>query len=120
MEDNKSFCNVLKDLRTRGGVTQQELADLTGVTPTGVSYWETGKSIPSYDTLNKIASYFGVTVDYLMGEKNEINMNDRKAIIFRKTEQVPERDQEMLFDLIDKTVDYFIEKKGSENGTDRK
>ncbi len=58
----------IKELRKIKGVTQGELAEEIGVDMKMVSYYETGKSIPSVDALIKIAMIFDVTVDYLLFE----------------------------------------------------
>lgn len=71
-------------------MTQQELATIVGLTPTGISYWESGKAVPNIETLEKLANYFSVTVDYLLGKK-EMSDSDKKAILFRKADAVPPR-----------------------------
>lgn len=51
-------------------ITQGELAEYIGTSRQAVSQYYTGASIPSYDTLIKIADYLGVTTDYLIGKTN--------------------------------------------------
>ena len=53
------------------GVTSYKVAKEAGVTQTALSNWKTGRSTPTAKTLQKIADYFGVTVDYLMTGKDE-------------------------------------------------
>lgn len=107
MNENKGFSIILKELRTKRKITQQELAEAMGITPTGVCYWESGKAIPSYETLEKIADYFNVTTDFLMG-KTTSELETKKNVIFRKVEKVNTKDQEIILDLIDSTVDAFL------------
>ena len=57
----------LKELRTAQKLTQQQMADYLGVDRTTYVKYETDKSEPTFDTLQKLADYFGVTVDFLMG-----------------------------------------------------
>ena len=57
----------LKKLRLQKGVTQQEIAKILDVDRTAYVKWETGKNYPSVDLLQKLAQYFDVTVDYLLG-----------------------------------------------------
>lgn len=59
--------NRLKELRKTKGVTQQTVADFLGITREGYSFYENGHRSPDYETLSKIAGYFGVTTDYLIG-----------------------------------------------------
>jgi transcriptional regulator with XRE-family HTH domain len=48
-------------------ITQENIAEATGKTRQTVSQYVNGKSEPGYDTLVKIADYFDVSVDYLIG-----------------------------------------------------
>ena len=54
-------------LRREKKITQEELADFIGVTKASVSKWENRQSMPDILLLPQLASYFGVTIDELMG-----------------------------------------------------
>lgn len=69
----------LKQLRESEGITQAELAHILKVSPPAVGLWEQGRREPDYDTLIKIADYFGVTTDYLL--KRETNLNTSKHLL---------------------------------------
>lgn len=58
----------LKELREAKHISQAQLAKAVGVGQSTVGMWESGKSVPEYKTLLKVADYFQVTVDYLMGK----------------------------------------------------
>lgn len=60
------FRNRLYDLRKRSGLSQEELADLVGVTRQAVQKWEAGTSRPDMDNLAALARYFNVTLDWLI------------------------------------------------------
>lgn len=94
-------------------MTQQELGNIVGLTSTGISYWENGKAIPSIDIMNKLSNYFGVTIDFLMG-KDSIEENNEGMILFRKAEQVNENDKKKMYDIINSTIDAFLN-NSSEN-----
>lgn len=53
------------------GVTPYKVSKATGVSQSSLSDWKLGKITPKTSTLQKIADYFGVTVDYLMTGKQE-------------------------------------------------
>ena len=54
-------------LRREREIGQNELAGALGLSNASVSYWETGKQIPSAEAVYKLARFFGVTADYLLG-----------------------------------------------------
>ena len=62
---------IFEQLLQKYGVTSYKVAKEAGVTQTALSNWKTGRSTPTAKTLQKIADYFGVTVDYLMTGKDE-------------------------------------------------
>lgn len=61
------FGNTIKSLRLNRGMTQTDLAKKLGVTKSMISAYESGTRQPSYGSLVKLATYFGVTMDYLFG-----------------------------------------------------
>ena len=63
------FGNYLYDLRKKAGLSQNELAWQLGVTNKAVSKWENGKCKPSTETLRKLATVYGVSVDDLLLKK---------------------------------------------------
>lgn len=65
--DDEIFAKRFKTLRLNLGVTQTEVSSYLGITKATVSYYESGKRMPSNEMLRKIATYFKVPVDYLLG-----------------------------------------------------
>lgn len=61
---------VIKSLRTEKHISQRELAAAVNLTQQAVAKWEKGISEPDSDTLLKLADYFGVSVDYLLGRSD--------------------------------------------------
>lgn len=59
--------NQIKAHRAALSLSQEELAEKVYVTRQTVSNWETGLGYPTFDVLIRIAAYFGVTTDYLLG-----------------------------------------------------
>jgi transcriptional regulator with XRE-family HTH domain len=60
---------MLAELRKEKGITQSELADYLGVSFQSISKWETGKSMPDITLLPKLAEYFQISVDEILGLK---------------------------------------------------
>ena len=59
--------NRLKRLREAKNVTQRELADFLRLTPKAVSFYELGQRDIPNETLQKLADYFRVSTDYILG-----------------------------------------------------
>ena len=57
----------IKKLRIAQGINQVEFAKMLCVTKQCVSNWENDNVVPSIDMLCKIADFFGVSTDYLLG-----------------------------------------------------
>ena len=57
----------LKELREQAGYSQYSFADKFGVAQSTVGSWEAGKREPNFDTMQRLADFFGVSVDYLLG-----------------------------------------------------
>ncbi len=67
------FSHRLYELRRKAGLSQEELADLVGVTRQAVQKWEAGTSRPDMDNLTALAAYFNVTLDYLvLGKEGDV------------------------------------------------
>lgn len=64
------FGTVLNELRKNHGLTQAELGSKVGLSKAVVSKYENGLGYPSFDVLIRIANYFGVTTDYMLGIAN--------------------------------------------------
>lgn len=57
----------LKYLRKSNNKTQQDIADILGITRPAYTAYEQGKRNPDYEILEKIADYYNVSTDYLLG-----------------------------------------------------
>lgn len=58
----------LKILRKKNGLTQTELAKSLGLAFSTISMYERGDRMPDFETMEAIADYFNVTMDYLFGK----------------------------------------------------
>ena len=69
------FRTRLRELReTAGYKSQQAFADAFGVAQSTVGGWEAGKREPNYATTLKLANFFHVSVDYLLGQTDQKDM----------------------------------------------
>lgn len=74
------FPQRLKSLRKVKNRTQQNIADLLGITRQGYAKYENGQSEPDNETLQRIADYFGVTTDYLLGRTDNPDPHNKVTV----------------------------------------
>ncbi|MCD2257102.1 helix-turn-helix domain-containing protein [Agrilactobacillus fermenti] len=113
------FADKLKELRkSKPGLTQEALAKQLGIAKTTYSSYEQGKRQPDYEMLQKIANYFDVTSDYLLGinqtpkDATSREVSDLKRILeqqpltYEKT-PVTDKDREAIQNIL---IGYFWNK----------
>ncbi|MGX9931996.1 helix-turn-helix transcriptional regulator [Virgibacillus salarius] len=61
----------LKELRKQKKLTQKELGEIINVSKVSISGYESGDRTPDTDNLKRLADYFGVSSDYLLGREKE-------------------------------------------------
>ncbi|MED4447236.1 transcriptional regulator [Bacillus thuringiensis] len=63
----KTFGNITRDLRKQKGITQKELAQSLKLSESTIGMYERNERQPDYNTLIRIADYFNVSTDFLLG-----------------------------------------------------
>ncbi|MBU5227803.1 helix-turn-helix domain-containing protein [Clostridium senegalense] len=74
-----TFGERLKELRKEHRLTQQELADNFYLNKSSISRYEKNQQLPENDLLQKIADFFNVSIDYLLG-RTDLLKSDTKII----------------------------------------
>lgn len=64
----------LQELRKQKGLTQEELAEALYVSRTAISKWESGRGVPSIDSLKSISKYFSVSIDSLLSSEELLHL----------------------------------------------
>ena len=64
--------DVIYELRTKNGLSQDELAEKVFVTRQAVSRWETGETVPNTETLKLLSNLFGVSINTLLGSPQKL------------------------------------------------
>ena len=107
------FAETLKKLTQKKGITQVALARHLGVKPQTVSAYYTGRAYPEFMTLVKIASYFDVSVDFLITGEYFEDSKEREELKLsvHAINHLKELNNEstLLFDFLDKLLsdNYF-------------
>lgn len=96
---------VFEQLLQKHGVTSYKVAKEAGVTQTALSNWKAGRSTPTTKTLQKIADYFGVTVDYLISGKNDSSEDVRETELSARDERDIAKDLDRIMNEIKKGDD---------------
>lgn len=71
--------SIFEQLLQKYNMTAYKVSKATGVTQTSLSNWKSGRNTPSAKTLQKIADYFGVTVDYLMTGQEDTSPKEKSS-----------------------------------------
>lgn len=96
---------VFEQLLQKRGVTSYKVAKEAGVTQTALSNWKAGRSTPTTKTLQKIADYFGVTVDYLISGKDDSSEDNRETELSARDERDIAKDLDRIMSEIKKGND---------------
>lgn len=96
----------LKTLRTTRKKTQSDFAKIIGVARTTYAMYEQGQREPDYVTLQKIADYYEVSIDYLLGRSENPNLTNYNK---KGSNDLPSQGDEAEFEkwVNDPSVDKF-------------
>lgn len=78
------FAKRLVYLRKLNKKTQKQISEILGVTRPAYTAYEKGNRQPDYDTLLKLANYFDVSTDYLLGKSDDPTSTEEKFESFIK------------------------------------
>lgn len=95
-----NFAQTITNLRKQKGMTQEQVATFVGVTKAAVSKWETGLSYPDISILPKLATYFNLSIDELLGYKPQMSKENIQALYNRLANDFTKKDFEEVFEEI--------------------
>ena len=101
-----NFGERLKKLIKSKNLTQQQIADLLFVNKSSVSRYESNSQLPETPQLQKLADYFEVSLDYLLGRSNETHV-----LVSNENKNSKINLEEMIFDF-EKGLENVIMKNG--------
>ena len=93
----------LRELRIAKDLTQAQVADGINCTPAAYNRYETGERQPPIDALTKLADYFGVSLDYLVGRApiRDSALSNYEIEFIKKLRSVPDSVREDAMDFLD-------------------
>lgn len=93
----------ISELRKQAGMSQFQLAKVLDIATSTLGMYETGKREPSLKVMNRIANYFNVTTDYLLGRPDKkdddtktADIEDDDVIFTYEGRQIPKEDLELI------------------------
>lgn len=105
------FAKRLRKLRKEKGINQTELGNILGLSTSAIGMYEQGRRTPDQETLKKIADFFDVSIDYLLGRTDDrkppekieetTNTNDIDARLTKKDKRDIAKELEKLMDDIE-------------------
>lgn len=116
--DKEALKRRIGEARNRKGINQAELAELAGVTPAAISQIEKGLRVPTIPVLHRIANVLGVSLDYLSGKTDKIELEDllqqdEVKEFFRGFQSLDPHDQQTILKNIEFLKSKSMEKKGN-------
>ncbi len=97
------FKTRLRQLRAEAGLSGEELGKRVGLSKSSISELEAGLSTPRGNTLNSIANYFNVSVDYLLGRSDirrpDLTSDDFTIAFSGLSEELTEEQKKQLLDI---------------------
>lgn len=98
---------ILKDLRKSKGLNQSYFSDMLGISLTAYQKYEHGTAEPNFDNLSKLADFYGVTTDYLLGREPasnpfaDLNLSeDDEAEVIAKYMSLPPEIRACMLDVL--------------------
>ncbi|CAM2998609.1 helix-turn-helix transcriptional regulator [Hathewaya histolytica] len=98
-----TFSERIKKLRKEKGLTQEALAQILFIDKSSISKYEKGKHIPENDLMQRIADYFEVSTDYLLG-RTDVKKRANSNSLFDGTKNISTATK-ILFDNNDEVKD---------------
>ncbi len=101
------FGERLKELRRNNKLTQQELANILKVSASTIGMYEQGRRSPDTGTLNEVAEYFDVSVDWLLGriDLSHSTLNPYNKLLTQKDEKDIAKDLAKTLDQLEGAQD---------------
>lgn len=111
--------SIFEQLLQNNGISTYKVSKETGISQSVLSAWKTGISTPKQDKLQKIADFFGVTVDYLTGREADgdnrislsdqelkrlqaLKVNDKLRILFDETQKLDPSDIDFVLSMVER------------------
>ena len=95
----------LRELRKEKNITMKKIGEIIGVSESAVSQYENGKRQPDHETLTKLADFFEVSIDYILGRTDDryqkpgeenIKFDEFTYAMYNESKELTEEDKQAL------------------------
>lgn len=93
-----TFCNKLRTLIEEKNMTQKQVATELNIAPSTMGGYVQGSSEPDFETLKRLALYFGVSTDYLLNIKDKKSKNSNEDELLRVFRSMTFEQQELYIE----------------------
>lgn len=114
--------SIYQRLCQEKGLTNYRVSKETGVSQSSLSEWKRGNSVPKYESMKKIADYFGVSVDYLLGktdnkktprpEGQDVTFDDFTYAMYEEARELSNENKQKLLEM----AQFFKQQQAKEKG----
>ena len=105
-----NFQNIFKRLRISSGLTQSEIAQRIGISRSTIGMYETGAREPDFETLEKIADFFNVDTDYLLGRTDRTSILPETIGLYNSS--LNKKDEKDIEKILDHTREQLLNQEG--------
>lgn len=103
---------ILKELRKAKGLNQSYFSEMLGISLTAYQKYEHGTAEPNFDNLSKLADFYGVTTDYLLGRETrdpetpiaafakEANLKELEEVLITKYLELSDKQRESVMEFL--------------------
>ena len=102
----------IRELRNAKNLTQEELGKILNVSARSIGFYESGDRDPDTKSLNKLADYFGVTIDYIIGRSD--NRDDGSQSQDHNNTDTNQKNTQYIVDNLERLAKLLDEQKITE------
>lgn len=115
------FGSRLKSLRNSKKLSQRELAERFNISQSAIAYYESGKKEPNHEMLQRLADFFKVSIDYLLGrtgirtdEELDQIVDQELQDIIQKYEKMDKEERREFRQFFEMSLDVYTKRKEQE------
>lgn len=102
--NNKNIGKRIREYREKANITQEQLAEAVGMTPTSVSNIERGINYPTLENFIKIANVINVSADLLLSDVIENSTSAKSCELSEKLKSLPSEKRQQILTVVETLI----------------